>query len=148
MRPTCINVCARSANEGSGTTDGLLVAPLACFPKDEEDIVDHFPVLSRSCDDISRRSASGSRMLHRQGMEGDRKPRPAVLRLCTMPSTFSSPPNAPSLTQTTFFWQRHSLDGGFWPSWERTCPSTLPNAVSSLLKSACGPMHSYDDVEA
>jgi hypothetical protein len=24
----------------------------------------------------------------------------------------------------------------------------LPNAVSLLLKSACGPMHSYGDVEA
>ena len=28
---------ARSANEGSGTADWPLVAPLACFPKDEED---------------------------------------------------------------------------------------------------------------
>jgi hypothetical protein len=40
MRPECINVRARSANEGSGTADWPLVAPIACFPKDEEDIVD------------------------------------------------------------------------------------------------------------
>ena len=37
MRLECINVRARSANEGSGTADWPLVAPLACFPKDEED---------------------------------------------------------------------------------------------------------------
>ena len=36
MRLECINVRARSANEGSGTADWPLVAPLACFPKDEE----------------------------------------------------------------------------------------------------------------
>ncbi len=44
MRPECINVRALSANEGSGTADWPLVAPLACFPKDEEDMyVSHFP---------------------------------------------------------------------------------------------------------
>ena len=43
MRPECINVRARSANEGSGTAGWPLVAPLACFPKDEEDIVDSSP---------------------------------------------------------------------------------------------------------
>jgi hypothetical protein len=43
MRLECINVRARSANEGSGTADELLVAPLAYFPKEEEDIVDRFP---------------------------------------------------------------------------------------------------------
>ncbi len=37
MRPECINVRALSANDGSGTADWPLVAPLACFPKDEED---------------------------------------------------------------------------------------------------------------
>jgi hypothetical protein len=115
---------------------------LACFPKDEEDIVDHFPVLSRSCDDISRRSASGSRMLHRQGTEGDRKPRPAPLRLWAMPSLFSVLPNAPSLTPTTFSWQRHSLLDGFGTSLERTFPSILPNAVSWPLRFACGLRHS------
>src|ERR1019366_4199264 len=41
MRPECINVRALSANEGSGTADWPLVAPLACFPKDDEDIADH-----------------------------------------------------------------------------------------------------------
>jgi hypothetical protein len=52
------------------------------------------------------------------------------------------------LTPITFSWQRHSLEDGFYPSWEQTFPSTLPNAVSSLLKSACGPMHLYGHVEA
>jgi hypothetical protein len=37
MRLECINVRARSANDGSGSADWPLVAPLACFPKDEED---------------------------------------------------------------------------------------------------------------
>ena len=37
MRLECISVRARSANDGSGTADWPLVAPLACFPKDEED---------------------------------------------------------------------------------------------------------------
>jgi len=37
MRPKCIKVRALSANEGSGTVDCPVVAPLACFPKDEED---------------------------------------------------------------------------------------------------------------
>ena len=27
---------------------------------------------------------------------------------------------------------------GFWSSWEQTFPSTLPSAVSSLLRFACG----------
>ena len=39
MRPECISVRALSAKEGSGTASRPLVAPLACFPKDEEDIV-------------------------------------------------------------------------------------------------------------
>ena len=43
IRPKCINVRALSANEGSGTADWPLVVPLACFPKDEEDIVDSSP---------------------------------------------------------------------------------------------------------
>ena len=47
MRPECINVRARSANEGSGTADWPLVAPLACFPKDEEDIAEHFLGMQR-----------------------------------------------------------------------------------------------------
>jgi hypothetical protein len=141
-------ICTLNLRSMAGKSGSQAGPDLACFPKDEEDIVDHFPVLSRSCDDISRRSASGSRTLHRQGMEDDRKPRPAVLRLCTMPPTFSSPPNAPSLTPTTVSWQRHSLLDGFWTSSERTFPSILPNAVSLLLKSACGPMHSDGDVEA
>jgi hypothetical protein len=34
-------VRALSANEGSGTAGWLLVAPLACFPKDEEDFIGH-----------------------------------------------------------------------------------------------------------
>jgi hypothetical protein len=38
MRPECINVRALSANEGSGTADWPLVAPLACFPE-EEDVI-------------------------------------------------------------------------------------------------------------
>jgi len=38
MRPECINVRALSANEGSGTAGWPLVEPLACFPKDEDDI--------------------------------------------------------------------------------------------------------------
>src|SRR5664279_1769577 len=37
MRLECISVRARSANDNSGTADWPLVAPLACFPKDEED---------------------------------------------------------------------------------------------------------------
>jgi hypothetical protein len=37
MRLECISVRARSANDGSGTADWPLVAPLACFPKDVED---------------------------------------------------------------------------------------------------------------
>src|SRR5271157_1394801 len=40
MRLECISVRARSANDGSGTADWPLVAPLACFPKDEEDIAE------------------------------------------------------------------------------------------------------------
>ena len=40
MRPEYINVRALSANEGSGIADWPLVAPLACFPKDEEDIAE------------------------------------------------------------------------------------------------------------
>jgi hypothetical protein len=38
MRLDCINVRALSAKEGSGTADWPLVGPLACFPKDEDDI--------------------------------------------------------------------------------------------------------------
>ena len=41
IRPKCINVRALSANEGSGTADWPLVEPLACFPKNEEDIPAH-----------------------------------------------------------------------------------------------------------
>ena len=41
MRPECIKVRALSANEGSGTADWPLVEPLACFPKNEEDIPAH-----------------------------------------------------------------------------------------------------------
>ena len=37
MRLECISVRARSANDGLGTADWPLVAPLACFPKDVED---------------------------------------------------------------------------------------------------------------
>src|SRR5208283_298470 len=47
MRPQYINVRARSANEVSGTEDWPLVAPLACFPKDEEDIADYCLVMPR-----------------------------------------------------------------------------------------------------
>ena len=60
MRPECINVRARSANEGSGTADGLLVAPLACFPKDEEDIVEH-PLGIRIILNLQSRGDGGSR---------------------------------------------------------------------------------------
>ena len=42
MRPDCVNVRALSANEGSGTAGWLLVAPLACFTKNEEGNIFHF----------------------------------------------------------------------------------------------------------
>jgi hypothetical protein len=38
MWPECTNVRALSANDGSGTAGLLLVAPLACFPKDDDGI--------------------------------------------------------------------------------------------------------------
>jgi hypothetical protein len=60
MRPEYINVRALSANEGSGIADWPLVAPLACFPKDEEDIAEH-PFGIRITLNLPSRSASGPR---------------------------------------------------------------------------------------
>src|SRR5271157_6383802 len=67
IRPKCINVRALSANEGSGTADWPLVAPLACFPKDEEDIIDHSSCPTDSVMICPPRGV-GFRMVHCQGI--------------------------------------------------------------------------------
>src|SRR5271157_68955 len=61
-----------------------------------------------------------------------------------MLSPFASQPSAPSSMPTTSSWQRHSLENGFWPSWELTFPSIWPIVVSSLPRSACGLPRSCD----
>src|SRR5271157_6614565 len=74
MRPECINVRARSANEGSGTADWPLVAPLACFPKDEEDIGDYSLGLPRIMRGNLSALGLGSRTVPCQTSEGEREP--------------------------------------------------------------------------
>jgi len=58
MRPECISVRALSAKEGSGTAGWPLVAPLACFPKGEEDIVIILLLRNREVEVVSQHQAS------------------------------------------------------------------------------------------
>src|SRR5271165_4273880 len=74
MRPECINVRARSANEGSGTAGWPLVAPAACFPKDEEDIAEPSLGVQQITGRCLLPLGLGSRTAPRQGTETESKP--------------------------------------------------------------------------
>lgn len=103
-----------------------------CGAERREDLRGEEVISQHQASDLERFQVKGGKPRVNQGRS----------ELSIMLSTFASRPNAPSSTQTTSSWQRHSLEDGSWPSGEQTSPSTLPIAASSPLKSACGPPRS------